>query len=156
MVRSTGRRTGHERQGDAMKARLLVAGMFVIMVGAVLFAHVTIAPAESKLGTSERYTVRVPTEGQVATVGVDLEVPESVTVSNVLASGGWTSEVKREGNRIVAVMWKVNIPAAHYAELVFNARNPKEGTAIAWKVKQRFADGTSRDWTPSTKLVAAQ
>ena len=139
-----------------MKARLLVLGMFVVMAGAALVAHVTIAPGESKLGASERYTVRVPTEGQVATVGVDLTVPEGVTVSNVLASGGWTSEVKREGNRIVAVMWKVNIPAAHYGELVFNARNPKEGTAIAWKVTQRFADGTSRDWTPSTKLAAAQ
>lgn len=139
-----------------MKTRLLVTGTFVVVVGAVLMAHVTIAPGESKLGASERYTVRVPTEGQVATTGVDLMVPEGVTVSNVLASGGWTSEVKREGNRIVAVIWKVNIPAAHYAELVFNARNPKEGTTIAWKVTQRFADGTSRDWTPSTKLIAAQ
>lgn len=138
-----------------MRARLLVLGMFLVM-GVVLFAHVTIAPAESKLGASERYTVRVPTEGAVATVGVDLEVPEGVTVSNVLASGGWTSEVKREGNRIVAIVWKVNIPPAHYGEFVFNARNPKEGAAIAWKVKQRFEDGTSRDWTPNTKLVAAQ
>ena len=139
-----------------MKARLLVAGVFVMTIGAVVFAHVTIAPTESKLAASERYTVRVPTEGQVATVGVDLAVPEGVTVSNVLANGGWTSEVKREENRIVAVMWKVNVPPAHYAELVFNARNPKEGSAIAWKVTQRFADGTSRDWTPNTKLVAAQ
>ncbi len=139
-----------------MKARLLVVGMFVMVVGAVLMAHVSITPTESKLGASERYTVRVPTEGQVTTVGVDLEVPEGVTVSNVLASGGWTSEVRREANRIVAIMWKVTIPAAHFGELVFNARNPKEGAAIAWKVTQRFADGTSRDWTPSTKLIAAQ
>ena len=113
-----------------MKVRLAVMAMFVVMVGALAGAHVTIAPGESKLGASERYTVRVPTEGQVATVGVDLDVPEGVTVSNILASGGWTSEVRREGNRIVAVAWKVNIPAAHFGELVFNARNPKEGAAI--------------------------
>ena len=136
--------------------RILGAALFVGLVSTIVLAHVTIAPGESKLGASERYTVRVPTEGAVATVGVDLEVPVGVTVSNVLASGGWTSEVKREGNRIVAIAWKVNIPAAHYGELVFNARNPKEGAAIAWKVKQRFEDGTSRDWTASTKLVAAQ
>lgn len=135
--------------------RMAIVAMCVALAGVVALAHVTIAPGESKLGASERYTVRVPTEGQVATVGVDLEVPEGVTVSNVLASGGWTSEVKRTGNRIVAITWKVNIPAAHYAELVFNARNPKEGTTIAWKVKQRFEDGTARDWTASTKLVAA-
>lgn len=138
-----------------MKPRFLVAAIFVVVVGALVGAHVTIAPGESKLGMSERYTVRVPTEGQVGTVGVDLDVPEGVTVTTVLASGGWTSEVRREANRIVAISWKVDIPPAHFGELVFNARNPKEGAGIAWKVKQRFADGTARDWTPNTKLVAA-
>jgi uncharacterized protein YcnI len=133
-----------------------LVGVVVGLIGtAALLAHVTIAPTESRLGANERYTVRVPTEGRVATVGVDLEVPEGVTVSYVLASGGWTSELKRDGNRIVGISWKVNIPAAHFGELVFNARNPKEGASIAWKVKQRFEDGTARDWTPSTKLVAA-
>lgn len=138
-----------------MRARIVMCGLIAVVMSVALVAHVTIAPAESKPGASERYTVRVPTEGQVPTVGVDLAVPEGVTVSNVLASGGWKSEVKRDGNRIVAVSWTVDVPAAHFAELVFNARNPKEGVAISWKVKQRFADGTSRDWTPTTKLVVA-
>lgn len=138
-----------------MKTRAGIAGVLMLVVVAVVSAHVTIGPVESKLGANERYTVRVPTEGQVATVGVDLEVPTGVTVSYVKASGGWTSEIKRDGTRIVGIEWKVTIPPAHFGELAFNARNPKEGTAIAWKVTQRFADGTSRDWTPSTKLVAA-
>jgi len=138
-----------------MKRRAWIAGVLFVLIGTVVGAHVTIGPTESKLGISERYTVRVPTEGQVATVGVDLDVPEGVTVSYVQASGGWTSELKRVENRIVAISWKVQIPPAHFGELVFNARNPKEGTAIAWKVKQIFADGTSRDWTANTKLVPA-
>ena len=137
-----------------MRTRLLLSAAVLLCASATLMAHVTIGPAESRLGANERYTVRVPTEGQVATVGVDLEVPEGVTVSYILASGGWTSEVKREGNRIVSISWKVDVPPSHFAELVFNARNPKEGTAIAWKVKQRFADGSARDWTPTTKLAA--
>lgn len=138
-----------------MRKPAWIAGVLFVLIGAVVGAHVTIGPAESKLGISERYTVRVPTEGQVATVGVDLEVPEGVTVSYVQASGGWTSELKRVEKRIVAIAWKVEIPPAHFGELAFNARNPKEGTAIVWKVKQRFADGTSRDWTANTKLVPA-
>jgi len=32
------------------------------------------------------------------------------------------------------------------AEFVFFARNPKSGQQIAWKARQRFADGTSADW----------
>ena len=138
-----------------MRRRTWIAGVLFVLIGTVVGAHVTVGPAESKLGVSERYTVRVPTEGQVATVGVDLDVPEGVTVSYVLASSGWTSELKRVDKRIVAITWKVEIPPAHFGELVFNARNPKEGTGILWKIKQRFADGTSSDWTANTKLVPA-
>lgn len=140
-----------------MRSRTMVlTGVLAVFVIATLAAHVTIAPAESKLGASERYTVRVPTEGQVTTSGVDLEVPAGVTVSGVLASSGWKSEVRREGNRIVAISWKVDIPAGHFGELVFMARNPKEGAEITWKVTQKFADGTSREWTPKTKLIAGR
>jgi len=135
---------------------IVLTGVLAALVVATAAAHVTIAPAESTLGASERYTVRVPTEGRVATSGVELDVPMSVTVGSVLASSGWTSEVRREGNRIVGISWKVDIPAGHFGELVFMARNPKEGAEIAWKVTQKFADGTSREWTPKTKLVAAQ
>ena len=138
-----------------MRRRIFVSMGLVFAAAIGVAAHVTIGPTESKLGASERYTVRVPTEGASATVGVDLTIPEGVTASYVLATGGWTSELKRDGSRIVSIAWKVDVPPGHFAELVFNARNPKEGTAIAWKVTQRFADGTSRDWTPSTKLVPA-
>lgn len=136
-----------------MKTRIGLTSLLVIGIVAIVGAHITIGPVESKLGASERYTVRVPTEGQVATVGVDLEIPEGVTVSYVMAHSGWTSELKRVDKRVTGIIWTVAIPPAHFGELVFNARNPKEGTAIAWKIKQRFADGTSSDWTASTKLV---
>lgn len=138
-----------------MRRTPLFVGLIVLCAGVAVAAHVTMAPVESKLGASERYTVRVPTEGQVTTVGVDLEVPVSVTVSSVLASPGWKTDLRREGNRIVAIRWTVEIPAGHFGELVFNARNPKEGADITWKVVQKFADGTSREWTPKTTLIVA-
>ena len=138
-----------------MRRWIFVSVSIVVLAAIALAAHVTIAPAESRLGATERYTVRVPTEGASSTIGVDVIVPDGVTVSYVLATAGWTSDLKREGGRIVSISWKLDVPPAHFAELVFNARNPKEGTSIAWKVKQRFADGTSRDWTPNTKLLPA-
>ncbi|TDI27473.1 MAG: DUF1775 domain-containing protein [Acidobacteria bacterium] len=137
-----------------MRTKVLTAG-FVISAVAVLGAHVTIGPTESRQGARERYTVRVPTEGAVATVAVDLEIPEGVRVTNVLA-GGWSTELRRKENRIVGLTWTMEIPAAHFAEFVFNARNPGEAIEIAWKVTQRFADGTSREWTPTTSLVAGE
>ena len=125
-----------------MRAAVITIG--VLSMAATAGAHVTVWPQESRAGAGERYTVRVPTEGQVATTSVELEVPADVTVTAVLVGGG-PYEVRREGNRIVAITWKLEIKPAETGEFVFFARNPKAGE-IAWKARQRFADGTSADW----------
>lgn len=123
----------------------VVIGVFVVFGASVAHAHVTVWPQQSQAGASERYTVRVPTEGQVATTSVELEVPADVTVSAVLVGGGYTYDVRREGNRIVAITWKLEIKPGETGEFVFFARNPK-ADQVAWKARQRFADGTSADW----------
>ena len=127
-----------------MRQAVLIAACVMFGTSAA-YAHVTVWPQQSQAGASERYTVRVPTEGQVATTSVELEVPADVTVSAVLVGGGYTYDVRREGNRIVAIIWKLEIKPAETAEFVFFARNPK-GTQISWKAHQRFTDGTSADW----------
>jgi uncharacterized protein YcnI len=138
--------------------------IFLVVGSAVVDAHVTVWPQESRQGAGERYTVRVPTEGQVATTAVELEVPADVRITGVLVGGGYTYEARREGDRIVAITWKQEIKPAEYGEFVFFAVNPKAGQ-IAWKARQRFADGTSADWVgvegdrrPAsvTRLVAAR
>ena len=127
-----------------MKQAVVIAA-FVILGASIADAHVTVWPQQSQAGGSERYTVRVPTEGQVATTSVELEIPADVTVSAVLVGGAYTYDVRREANRIVAITWKLEIKPAETAEFVFFARNPK-AEQIAWKARQRFADGTSADW----------
>lgn len=126
-----------------MRAAMIVAAL--LLASAAAQAHVTVWPQQSRAGASERYTVRVPTEGQVATTSVELEVPADVAVSGVLVGGGFTYDVRRDGNRIVAITWKQEIKPGEIGEFVFFARNPKAGQ-IAWKARQRFADGTSADW----------
>ena len=123
------------------------ARAFVCVLGsAVVSAHVTVAPRSSTAGATERYTISVPTEGQVATTSVELEVPPGVTITEVVTGTDYTFETQREGNRITAITWKKEIPAGARAEFVFLARNPASGQQIAWKARQRFADGTSADW----------
>jgi len=53
-----------------------LAAIALLAVPAVATAHVSIRPRESKPSAEEKYTVRVPTEGQVATVSVELDIPE--------------------------------------------------------------------------------
>jgi uncharacterized protein YcnI len=125
--------------------KALIAAIAVIAAGSLVSAHVTVWPQESRSGVGERYTVRVPTEGKLTTTSIELEVPADVTVSGVLVGAGYTYDVRRENDRIVAITWKQDIKPAEYGEFVFFARNPK-AAQIAWKVHQRYADGTSADW----------
>ena len=125
--------------------RTAVIAIAALFLASVASAHVTVWPQQSQAGAGERYTVRVPTEGQVATTSVELEIPTDVAVSAVLVGGGYTYDVRREGNRIVAITWRLEIKPGETGEFVFFARNPKAGQ-IAWKARQRFADGTSADW----------
>ena len=125
--------------------RIATIAAFVILATSSLAAHVTVAPRESPAGAEQRYTVRVPTEGRVATVAVELEVPPDMTIIEVVPGDGYMFETKKEGARIVSITWKREIPPQQTAEFVFTARNPKS-EQVTWKAHQLFADGTSADW----------
>src|SRR5688572_3793355 len=125
--------------------RIAATVLVVALTGSVISAHVKVAPRESQPGAEQRYTVRVPTEGQVATTSMELEVPPDMTIIEVVPGEGYTFETRREGARIVAITWKREIPPKQTAEFAFLARNPK-AAQIMWKAHQRFADGTSADW----------
>lgn len=135
----------------------------VLLLAHPAWAHVTVAPRESRPGVSERYTVRVPAEGKLSTVEVELEIPEGVTISPQ-APAGWTHTLKRTGDRVSSIVWTMEIKAGEFAEFGFVGRNPKSGSAIVWKAHQRYADGTATHWVgepgtrspaPMTMLVAA-
>lgn len=133
--------------------RLCLITLAALLAPALAGAHVTVRPRESKPGVEERYTVRVPAEGKVATTSIQFEIPEGVTVNDLPAAAGATVDPKREGDRIVAITWKREIKPGDVVEFVFVARNPS-GSDVTWKVRQFYADGTTRDWSPSTKLIA--
>ena len=147
-----------------MTTRAVLFAVAILAAASVAGAHVTVSPQESKAGAGERYTIRVPTEGKVATVSLELEVPPDMRVASVLVGGGFTYELRRAGERVEAITWTQTIGAGETAEFVFFAVNPK-AAQVAWRAHQRFADGTSADWTgvegdrrPAavTKLVAGR
>ena len=148
-----------------MRLRHLLAAFTLTLVAANAFAHVSVRPRESKPGNTEKYTVRVPTEGKVATTSVVLDVPQGVTIDSVEAVDGVTSDLKREGGRVVSITWTVTINPGDNKEFVFVAKNPSDAPEIAWKAHQRYVDGTSSEWVgaagtrqpaPVTKLTAEQ
>jgi ketosteroid isomerase-like protein len=130
---------------SSMKSTI-AAFALIVAVPSLALAHVGVRPRESKPGAEERYSVRVPTEGAVATTSVRLEIPDDMTVLEVEKMGGESFEVEKKGDRIVAITWKRNIPPKESADFFFKARNPATGTEIAWKAHQHFGDGTVADW----------
>jgi uncharacterized protein YcnI len=128
-------------------ARTCLVLTLAVVAPSAARAHITIAPMQSMQGATEKYVLRVPTEGKVATVAAELEVPEGVTVEAVAMPNGWKHEIKRQGDRIVGVTWTASIPPGEFLEFAFIARNPRDKGEIVWTIRQRFADGTVSDWT---------
>ncbi len=133
-------------------------------IGLSAHAHVTVSPTQSKLGKQETYTFTVPTEGSVATVAVEVDVPPGVTIISV---GGDPANhsLKKDGDRVATVSWKVNIPPGGGEQLTLVAKNPTQATRrLQWNAHQIFADGTRSDWVeappakpaPLTRLTPAE
>ena len=126
--------------------RAATVGLLLMLAAAALSAHVTIQPKESTAGMAQRYTVRVPTEMQVPTVSVELEIPAGLTVTDVPTGAGYSVNARRDGGRIVAITWKQEIKPKESAQFVFTATNPAAAGQLTWKAHQLYADGTTVNW----------
>jgi uncharacterized protein YcnI len=115
------------------------------MLTATAQAHVTVRPAEAAPDATMTYSVRVPSEGEVATTSVELDIPVGVTVMSVEGAPG-SYEFKKKGDLVTGIVWKTAIPAGERAELKFSAQNPAKVMEIIWKAHQHFQDGSSADW----------
>jgi uncharacterized protein YcnI len=127
--------------------RLNVLFALICLTAAVAPAHVSIWPRESSPGATEKYVVRIPSEGKVATTGVDIEFPEGVIFETIAAPMGWKYELKRKDDRVAAITLQVDVKPGEFIEVAFVARNPRGKDQLVWTLRQRFADGTMSDWT---------
>lgn len=125
-----------------MQRYRIICATAIIVFAATTQAHVRVQPAESGVGLRESYTVRVPTEGNVATSFVELEVPGAVSVVSAT-----NAEMKKTNGRISSILWRVEIPPGQTREFIFEAINPRTAQDILWKAHQHFADGSVSDWT---------
>lgn len=129
-----------------IRLSLLFAAL-VLTAPVQALAHVSITPRQSTQGATEKYVVRIPTEGKIATVAAELDVPEGVIIETMQAPAGWTHEITRKDDRISAVRWTADVKPGEFIEVAFVARNPRQGAEIVWTLRQRFADGTVSNWT---------
>ena len=123
--------------------------LLAVLITGPVFGHVTVRPRESVAGTSEKYTMRVPTERSSPTVRVEVEFPEAVEVSGFEPITGWNIDYNKDSSGKItrAVLSGSKIAPQAVAEFVFNARNPSAEATLVWKVVQIYEDGSRSEWT---------
>ncbi|CAM4480474.1 DUF1775 domain-containing protein [Paenibacillus typhae] len=112
---------------------------------AVASAHVTVSPAESTTGAWETYTLKVPSEKDIATTQIDLRMPEGAEFKQYEAVPGWIVTV--EGNKISWIASGDGILAGQFQRFTFTAKNPDTAGDIAWDAYQHYADGSLVQWS---------
>src|SRR5262245_59359927 len=94
-----------------------LAAAIPVMAPAAANSHVSVRPRESMTGATEKYTVRIPTEGKVATTGADVEFPEGVIVETIQAPSGWKYNLTRKDDRIVAMAIQADVKPGEFIEV---------------------------------------
>ena len=125
----------------------------------VALAHVEISPDEVSPGSIRAFAIVVPTEKEVPTTGVSLEIPEGFEVVGAQApSGGWRGSVgdgsvRWSGGEIGAGGTEITSPEGEEIqmgeseEFAFEARALEEPGEYAWAATQTYEDGSAVEWS---------
>jgi uncharacterized protein YcnI len=135
-----------------MKIRLSLTLLVLASFAAVAFAHVTVTPAQSAVGKSENYVMRVPNERDSPTVRVEVDFPMDANIGYFEQKAPWKLDLKRDDKKkILSAVWTGGVLNLNeYVEFRFSAKNPSSGSTLTWKVTQVYQDGSKSQWTPET------
>lgn len=137
-----------------MMKKSAVASMvlaFMLAFAGLASAHVTVQPSQVPANSYQVFTMRVPTEKEIATVEVKLEVPADVNVSRFEPMPDWTYALEKDADgKITAVTWKAEgagLGATEFGQFNFQGKVAENAKELVWKAHQTYADGSVVDWT---------
>ena len=127
---------------------LAVVALLMLATTGVGWAHVVVSPKEVPADSYQVLTVRAPTEKDIPTTEVRVEVPQGFTVSGVRPVPGWESEFEEDGGVIRAITWfGGEIQPREFQEFAIQARTPTETGEHSWSAYQTYEDGSVVEWT---------
>ena len=122
---------------------VFVSALLTFALAGVALAHVEVSPGQVPAGATETFTVEVPTEKEVPTTEVRIELPEGFEATGAEAPAGWQGEV--QGN---ALVWTGGeIPVAESEEFAFEATVPDEAGSFRLDAIQTYGDDSVVEWT---------
>jgi uncharacterized protein YcnI len=125
-----------------------VSSFLTLAVAGTSWAHVEVTPEEVVAEEYATLTVTVPTEQDVPTTEVRVEVPEGFTVSGVQPVPGWEYEFEEDGGLITSVSWSGGeIGPREFQQFLLSAQAPEEPGEYSWRAFQTYEDGSVVEWT---------
>jgi uncharacterized protein YcnI len=118
------------------------------------FAHATVKPKETTVATSQVFTLSIPTEKDIPTISINIQIPSELESVRPHVKAGWHIDTKKENEKITEITWSQgSIPMDQKDEFLFSAKTPAKQTDLIWKVYQIYQDGTVQAWdqTPNTE-----
>jgi uncharacterized protein YcnI len=136
-----------------MKRLLVVVSMVcgicaMLAVSGPAWAHVVVSPEEVTAGDYETLTVSVPTEKEVPTTEIRVEVPKGFLLSGVQPVPGWEHAFEEDGGIVTAVTFSGGeIRPREFQQFLVQAQAPEEPGEYPWKAIQTYEGGSVVEWT---------
>jgi uncharacterized protein YcnI len=120
----------------------------MLAVSAPAWAHVVVSPEKVTAGDYETLTVSVPTEKEIPTTKIRVEVPEGFLLSGVQPVPGWEHAFEEDGGVVTAVTFSSGeIRPREFQQFLLQAQAPEEPGEYPWKAFQTYEDGSVVKWT---------
>lgn len=126
---------------------LLLAAWLLIATPVIAWAHVRVVPEDVPADSYEVLTVRVPTERDIPTTEVRVEVPEGFDVSRVEPVPGWDYELEEEAGVVRGITWSGGeIGATEFQQFDVQGKTPAEPGEYPWNAYQTYENGEVVGW----------
>jgi uncharacterized protein YcnI len=120
----------------------------MLAVSAPAWAHVVVSPEVVTAGDYETLNVSVPTEKEIPTTEIRVEVPEGFLLSGVQPVPGWKHAFEEDGGVVRAVTFSGGeIGPREFQQFLVQAQAPEEPGEYPWKAFQTYEDGSVVKWT---------
>ncbi|ECJ9745973.1 DUF1775 domain-containing protein [Listeria monocytogenes] len=123
---------------------VVLLGVFVIPFQAS--AHVSVSPNESTVKSWETYTMKVPSEKEMASKKIVLKIAKGVSFESYEPVPGWTTTVDKKNGTVTWQTEGNGIEKGQFQRFSFIAKNPSEEGDVAWNAYQYYEDGSIVEW----------
>jgi uncharacterized protein YcnI len=120
----------------------------MLAVSTPAWAHVVVSPEVVTAGDYETLTLSVPTEKEIPTTKIRVEVPEGFLLSGVQPVPGWEHAFQEDGGVVRAVTFSGGeIRSQEFQQFLLQAQAPDKPGEYPWKAIQTYEDGSVVEWT---------